>query len=347
MSDEQLKESAKGTDSPAKISLHVALPELLQKRRNELGYSLKDVEKAINVREIYLGQIEAGDYDKLPDDVYAKGYVKNYADYLGFDTKPIMQLYTNERVAHKQASADSHSRQKSSGFNLKPIGSGAVVVTPKAIAILIGVATFVIAAGYILWQFVLLAAPPKINLNSQIPGTVNTSYIIVSGQIDAGSDLFINSSPVQISPDGSFSERIAVEDGDNTITLMARNKLGKTSTMSKNIVARLPNSANADLASQLPANPVDGVQIVIKVNKQATWIVAKADGQDAFHGTMLPGSQQLIKAKQSITLTTGNGGATSVVITNSSVARKNLGQLGRDGEAKIDLTFNKDTQFSQ
>lgn len=332
-------------DHPATIGLHVALPELLCKRRGELDLSLREVEKATNIRKLYLEQIEAGDYDKLANDVYAKGYVKNYADFLGFDTKPIMQLYNKERVAHQNTSADARSRLKSSGFSLKPIGNGSVVITPKALAILLGVVTFLIAAGYIVWQFVLLAAPPKIILNSQIPNSVTTNYVIVSGQVDAGSDLFINNSPVLISPDGSFSERIAVEDGNNAISLMARSKLGKTSTVSKNILAKLPNAASADLASQLSATKLDGVQMLVKVSKQATWIVVQIDGQDAFRGTMLPGSQQLFKAKDTIKLTTGNAGATDVVISNSAVARKDLGQLGRDGEAKLDLTFNKDTQF--
>jgi hypothetical protein len=62
---------------------------------------------------------------------------------------------------------------------------------------------------------------------------------------------------------------------------------------------------------------------------------------------MLPGSSKLFSAKQNIKLTTGNGGATAVTITNNKVARKDLGQVGRDGEAKLDLVFNKDTEFGQ
>ncbi len=344
MSDES-KSRPEASAQPAAISLHVSLSELLRKRRDELGYTLKDVERATNIRNVYLEQIEAGDYDRLADDVYAKGYVKNYADFLGFDTKPIMQLYTKERVAHRHVSADAHSRLKASGFSLKPIGGDSVVVTPKAFTILLGVATFLIAAGYIIWQFVLLASPPKITLNSQIPATVSTNYVIVSGQVDAGSDLFINNSPVLISPDGSFSERIAVQDGNNPIAISARNKLGKTSTVSRNIVAQLPATSTTNLANQLPATPISGVQVLVKVSKQATWIVVQTDGQDAFRGTMLPGSQQLFKANDAIQITTGNAGATSVTISNATVARKDLGQLGRDGEAKLDLTFNKDTQF--
>jgi hypothetical protein len=60
---------------------------------------------------------------------------------------------------------------------------------------------------------------------------------------------------------------------------------------------------------------------------------------------MLPGATQLFKAKNSIKLTTGNAGNTQVFVSNSVVANKDLGIIGRSGEAKNDLEFSKDTQF--
>ncbi|MBA3679547.1 hypothetical protein H0W80_05200, partial [Candidatus Saccharibacteria bacterium] len=45
--------------------------------------------------------------------------------------------------------------------------------------------------------------------------------------------------------------------------------------------------------------------------------------------------------------TTGNAGNTEVIVTNSVVANKDLGAIGKHGEAKTDLEFAKDTQFGQ
>jgi hypothetical protein len=83
--------------------------------------------------------------------------------------------------------------------------------------------------------------------------------------------------------------------------------------------------------------------MLVKISNQATWVIVRADGQDVFKGTMLPGTQQLFKAKTQIKLTTGNAGNTQVFITNSITAGKDLGTVGRPGESKNDIEYNKDS----
>lgn len=59
--------------------------QLLQQRRKELNISLKEVENATSIRMVYLQAIEDGDMMKLISPVYAQGFLKQYASYVGLD----------------------------------------------------------------------------------------------------------------------------------------------------------------------------------------------------------------------------------------------------------------------
>jgi cytoskeletal protein RodZ len=69
------------------------LGELLRKAREDKGLSLAQVEEATKIRHAYLQALEEEDFDRLPAPVYVKGFLKNYALFLGLDPQSTTQLY--------------------------------------------------------------------------------------------------------------------------------------------------------------------------------------------------------------------------------------------------------------
>ncbi len=62
-----------------------AIGQIFLERRRELNLSLKEVESATSIRTTYLEAIEAGQMEKLISPIYAQGFVRQYAAYLGLD----------------------------------------------------------------------------------------------------------------------------------------------------------------------------------------------------------------------------------------------------------------------
>jgi cytoskeleton protein RodZ len=58
------------------------MSKLFKIKREKLGRSLQEVASSTRIKEICLVAIEEEDYDKLPIEVYARGYIKEYAKYL-------------------------------------------------------------------------------------------------------------------------------------------------------------------------------------------------------------------------------------------------------------------------
>lgn len=67
---------------------------LFQTKREEKKYSLKEVEAATSIRMLFLQAIEEGRGDQFLSPIYAKGFVYQYAAFLGFDSEKIIQEYS-------------------------------------------------------------------------------------------------------------------------------------------------------------------------------------------------------------------------------------------------------------
>lgn len=70
------------------------LGEKLRKAREAKGLSLEQVEEATKIVRSYLQALEDEEFERLPAPVYVKGFLRNYASYLGLDAQEVLSLYS-------------------------------------------------------------------------------------------------------------------------------------------------------------------------------------------------------------------------------------------------------------
>lgn len=312
-----------------------SVAQVLKKRRESLKLSLAQVELSTKIRGKYLVKLETGDHASLPNDIYTRGFVRNYASFLGLDAAAVVRQYLAERGGAIDAVP--------AGL-LKPVKQRRLTLTPRLL-ILASLAVAVAGIlGYLYLQFSALAAAPKLEVSAP-PGdqVIYGSLIDVAGHAGGGSDVFINDSPVLSDGNGNFSGKLALQDGVNVVRISARNKVGKTTVVSRNILAHLPTPGA--VTATVPAASFDGIAMAVNIIGAATGLVVEVDGKEVFRGTMLSGTAQAFKGASKIKITTTNAGSTNLAITNAVVAGKALSPLGKDGESKKDLEFAKDTNF--
>lgn len=111
--------------------------------------------------------------------------------------------------------------------------------------------------------------PPTLSVISPEEGLVtNQATITVSGTTnDATSSpvtLTINSDPVEVGADGAFSTTITLNSGENTITIIATDSAGKSTTVTRHVT--LDTDAPVFQSVTITPNPVDaGKTFVISV----------------------------------------------------------------------------------
>ena len=84
------------------------LPERLLAARERKGVDLYRAERDTKIRARYLAALERGDYRELPGAVYTKGFLRNYALYLGLDPDEVLLQWRRERGDPREPQAGHH-----------------------------------------------------------------------------------------------------------------------------------------------------------------------------------------------------------------------------------------------
>ena len=72
------------------------LGEELRRERVRRNLTFKDIEQVLHIKTTYLEAIEDGNYAVIPGRVYAKGFIRNYGNYLGLDGNRLVKVYQNQ-----------------------------------------------------------------------------------------------------------------------------------------------------------------------------------------------------------------------------------------------------------
>lgn len=68
--------------------------EYLKQRRCEKNITPEEVASQTGIREQYLTALESGDFEKIPGDVFIKGFIRNYGNFLEENGNDLVEAYT-------------------------------------------------------------------------------------------------------------------------------------------------------------------------------------------------------------------------------------------------------------
>ncbi len=81
------------------IDMNAPVGHILAQAREIAGYSLYDVAATLRIRHGLLQAIEEGRHQDLPGPVYAIGFVRTYAEFLGFDGDQVVARFKRRSTA--------------------------------------------------------------------------------------------------------------------------------------------------------------------------------------------------------------------------------------------------------
>lgn len=203
--------------------------EILKSNRLAKGYSLEQVEQTTKIRLKFLQDIENDDYSRLPSLSYAKGFVKNYGEFLGLNTDNVLAFF------RRQTQEVSRSSLLPKGM-AEPLNRSLIQLTPGRFLALLLVGLVGVFLFYFGIQYVKLRQSPKLIIETPKNQTITTEKRIdVVGHTDPDATLSVNGVSVLVKSDGSFFDQIALEAGVNKITIVATSRFGKTTTVVREI----------------------------------------------------------------------------------------------------------------
>lgn len=117
-----MREAGSGTRGPldSESARLRELGELLRRTREARGITIDQAVEATKVRGRYLKAIEQGNLLVLPGKVYARGFVRSYAEYLGLDGMEVTNLYLGRGDNSAADRPDPSSRMSASKSSATP-----------------------------------------------------------------------------------------------------------------------------------------------------------------------------------------------------------------------------------
>lgn len=189
----------------------------LRRTRESRQLLLEDVEHALKIRRRYLQALEMGDYAALPGEIQARGFLRNYARFLGLPVDDALERYDSEiqgrpaqprvhpkkvEVARRQIadrpsvfapppSEAEEAASVSSGFSIEQ--------AMTVLLVLFGVLVVIFVVSFLWLQFgVRDSAPPTVaplvmvQTSLPLPGEMEADPVVATPAFPASADGTIN-----------------------------------------------------------------------------------------------------------------------------------------------------------
>jgi len=286
------------------------LGEWLRRRREELGISLEQAEADTRIRLRYLEALESEEYDALPDPVVGRGFLRNYATYLGLDPQEAADRFSGKVAPPEPESLSVEGPTPFTAGPFRPVSLHQMPGRRPRWVWIAGLAVIVVAglAGLAWWGYPYLSAwltreqptSPSIAATSTQPATT-----------------------------GGLATVTRTPSADVAVTEAA------TATPEGSTPTPRPTRMPTHTPSPTPSPSVYTGIFLELVFVDTSWIQVTVDGVREFQGELEADTYRSWYGEERIELRIGNAGAVQVTVNGQS-----LGALGEVGEV-IDRVFEK------
>ncbi|MBR2520246.1 MAG: DUF4115 domain-containing protein [Selenomonadaceae bacterium] len=276
----------------------------LREERERQNLSVEDIEQGTSIRALYIEAIENGEYDKLPGEVYTRGFIKNYAKFLGLDGDAFSKEFTVE----------VHGAPPPPSVNEIPAGNPADILAEIPVE---------------KPRLVKPAEPvkPVEPVKPAKPEKKSTKVVgEIRGENRGSSGMLIVAAVVIIAALAGGAWSFLSGDGGDVAT---NNPPAQTQQQPEQ-----PKTPVANANPAPPPAPIDGVKVDAKFTDRC-WTLVTVDGAVVLEGVVEAGENLSWEGKNNISLRLGNAGA--VDLTHNG---QNLGIQGGIGDV-VDKTFTK------
>lgn len=317
----------------------LTLGERLKRFRSDRRLSLTEVSRGTQIQMKYLESLESGDYDSLPADVYTRGFLKNYAEFIGVDEKAFIRLFEKEKGIRKNLEKGKNGPED----KIKALNISSFTFTPKKMITAVSVLAVALIVFFIYREAgTFNSAPRLVVISPEANLETSEQSVSVEGLTEKDAKLYINDQAITINDEGKFKEDVPIQPGANVINLKAVNKFDKETKQTINIQSNFQQVAGAEDSvdpTREEANNSGGINMEMRVNPGPTWVNVEADGSLVFSGIMLSDTLQNFEAKDKIIVSSAKASTTFIKLNG-----KDLGALGKDPVAIKGVVFDKNTK---
>lgn len=213
--------------TPKKIALGEGFGDKLRQMRHSKNLRLEDIAKKISIRAKYLNALEEENFDDLPNGLYQKKFLREYASFLGLSSAELT----------KQLEENTDNQSNKNPFSQKILKKSKLLIFPKIIRNSLIILGVVVCFLYLIFYFQRIVLAPKLTIIQPDKNMlIKETTIEVSGQTEKEAEVKINGELVLNNNNGLFSQIVNLKKGLNTITIKAKKKYSQERTATRQIL---------------------------------------------------------------------------------------------------------------
>lgn len=307
---------------------------MLRDRRVELGHDIETVASQTHIKISYLKAIEDGRRRDLPGAAYTIGFVRTYADFLGFDGNRLV--------------TDFHAQL--AGARSRPAGQGAqpaaelpkLTISPVMIA---GAVLVLALVGFFLWGY-LSDSSNNGDSAEETQEQTEGEAVVAEGPVaeTPGADAEGSAAAPEATGAAPADATAAAEPGAAEGAAPAGTSAAAQSAEPGAAAAdgaappvddQLPPEAEAETAAEPGPEPVQeaaaveggGSGKVVLRAKLESWVqITNEKGESVFSRVLRAGETYTVPAEKGLLMTTGNAGGIEILLDGKKL--KSLGSVG-------------------
>lgn len=291
MKKDSRKSGQGGAESPSPKNESESFGAWLSRQRTGRGIELKEIAESSKISLQYLKAFEADRFDMLPADVFAKGFLRQYASYVGLDPEEVINFY----LTASQEEADDELPEP------KPKNPSAGSTT-RLVAIAVVMITLLVALVWWLSRqtentpsaasTVAVGQQPDLN---PAGGSEEVEEPGSSAATTDGAAMAISEDPAEGAAPGPDGLTPAAPSGEATVPPND----AATTTGSP------PQTAATPATTPSSAPSADSFRVVAEF-ADSCWVEARVDGERRVSMTKVQGESLILRAEESVDFIFGN-----------------------------------------
>jgi cytoskeletal protein RodZ len=280
-----------------------SIGDTLRRERLKHDLSLERISKELKVSQRLLEAIESDDFSKLPGDVFARSWVRQYARLVGLDeeemgraVRQLLEPPPSPGYAPRLVESAAPARPSAKPIELPRLEEWQMVGADRGrwfsslrSLVLVFLAMVICSGVYTWWQRQRRQASQPAHETAQI-----------------------------VAPRAPTRAYAASKAAETTVAPHADPSDGNAAPQVVNAVLR-----STDVVGDHGAVRVD------LTAEESVWILVRSDGKYMFSGTLSPNQSRTVEAASSVFLQVGNAGGVSIALNG-----KPIGSVGSRGEVR-------------
>lgn len=274
--------------------------EILKNKRQSLGKTIFEVSQETRILEKYIKQIELNKFDEFDSPVFARGFIKIYAQFLNLDEEKVLALFRRE---NKDLNTKNEKKTNKKIPKLNWIGNSKNIIIASTTLIV------VVALSLLYYQLYLFQLMPNLEIISPLSGSsIENPTVEVSGVTDNNSLIFVNEAETPTN-DGVFKQNIELKPGENVINVKAKNK--KNNSKVTESVLKVTY-----VEKKVESKRIDPITLNIEILDESSWVKLNIDGLQKLAQILKPNFIKKYIVTKEFEIVTGRPDQTKVTINN-------------------------------